>query len=328
VRVKALFLAVLVSVLCLLPITESPRWLSWSTGYYRIVVLSDAHLPVRPEIKDAAVQQRIIAAKNKVVEDINAWGDINQIAVIGDLSAGLGTEQELTYAAQYFSRFNKPQSIVLGNHDYIYESSLSPFGGRIRAEAAYREGKINRFKQTFKMSETFYSQKIGRYLLLFLSTDSLESQYLTQISERQLAWLREELARYPAKPTLVFFHAPLKGTVSDYRETANSSDFVAQPDQVIAAVLLNNPQIFLWISGHIHIPATNPDFASQINVMDGRVTAIHNADMDRETIWTNSIYLYQDKVMIKTFDHKNRVWLDRLERTIQLPNTVGHFKGW
>ena len=87
----------------------------------------------------------------------------------------------------------------------------------------------------------------------------------------------------------------------------------------MAELIQRHPQIFLWVSGHTHTPATNASFASPVNVYAGRVTTIHNADMDRETIWTNSLYLYPDRVVVKTFDHKSGAWLEQLERTVYLP---------
>ena len=319
-KMKALIITFCLLVLGLMPITDSPLWPGSEGEYQRIVVLSDAHLPVRPEVTDPARRQRIISAKDKVIEDINSWKDVRQIAVIGDLVAGFGTDQERAYAAQYFSRLDRPLSIVLGNHDYIYEDSLSRFGSRVRGDASLRETKIRKFRETFKLNEVFYSQHAGRYFLVYLSTDSLDSGQLTQMSERQLAWLRQELARNSSRPTIIFFHAPLKGTVSNYRESANMPDFIAQPEKTVAQILRDNPQIFLWVSGHNHTPATQSDFAAPINVWEGRVTNIHNADMDRETIWTNSLYLYRDKVVIKTFDHRRGVWLEVLERTVVPPN--------
>lgn len=316
-RGKLIVIACILLGLCLLPIAAPPLGSAQSADYYRLVVLSDPHLPVRDQaVRDTVKQQKIIKAKDKVIETINAWEDVSQVVVLGDIVADLGTDKEYAYAADYFSKLNKPLSLVTGNHDYIYEESLSAEGKRVRAEADARERKLDRFKETLNLPELFYSQRVGNYLLLFLSVDSLDSRYLAQMSERQLTWLRKQLENNLALPTIVFFHAPLHGTVSNYNATVNSPSFIAQPEQAIADIISSNPQIFLWVSGHNHTPATNPDFASAINVYAGSVTNIHNSDMDRETIWTNSLYLYQDRVVIKTFNHKTADWINGLERTI------------
>lgn len=59
-------------LLCLMPIA-APSGDGRISVCYRLVVLSDPHLPVREHaVKSSAKQQKIIEAKNKVIEDINA----------------------------------------------------------------------------------------------------------------------------------------------------------------------------------------------------------------------------------------------------------------
>lgn len=319
---KNAFIIAVIVLLVGLVLTFFPHnQIAESNAYYRITVLSDLHLPVREEkVKKLNKQEKIMAAKNKALKDINSWDDVKQVVVLGDIAASTGSESEYAFAVQYFSKLNKPISFVTGNHDYLYEDFLSSDGKRIQADADTREAKLKRFKETFGLSEVFYSQKVGKYLLIFLSVDSLKSHYLTQISERQLMWLRHELANNPTKPTIIFFHAPLKGTLSNYSAKINGPNDIAQPEQEISEILSQNKQVFLWVSGHTHTPVGNPDFASPNNVFAGRITNIHNTDMDKEDICTNSIYLYPDKVVVKTFDHKKGAWINELERTILPPN--------
>lgn len=291
--------------------------------YYRIVVMGDPHLPVRErEVKGPAEQQNIIQAKNKVVDDINAWEDVAEIAVLGDIAAQFGVESEYMYAKQFFSRLTKPVYFISGNHDYIYQDAFSPGGKFVLADEASRARKLKQFKETFDLPSLFHSHQAGRYQLIYLSPDSLESRRLAEIGETQLAWLRGELQHHPHSPTLVFFHAPLKDTLHNYNNTANTPDFVAQPETALAAIIRENPQIGLWVSGHTHTPATNESYAAdEINTYGGHVRNIHTPDMDRETIWTNSLYLYPDKVVIRTFNHQSKQWEEKLDRTISLRMT-------
>ena len=287
--------------------------------YYRIVLLSDTHLPVKKfETVDATKQEKIIAAKNRAAEDINKWQDVSEIAVLGDIVGDTGSPEEYAYAAQYFARFKKPISPIVGNHDYIYQDAPGPNGRYAKGDAASRAQKLQRFKETFALPELFYVKKIGNYLLVFLSADSLDSKYITQISDRQLSWLRETLKNNSSLATIIFFHAPLANTLSHYNKNANTPNFIAQPEQVIDEIIRDNPQIVLWASGHTHTPATNPDYASSLNLYDGRVVNVHNPDMNRETVWTNSLFLYPDKIIIKTFNHKENAWMNNLERTIPI----------
>lgn len=285
--------------------------------YFRLVILADTHLPAKGfQNLDPTRQQKVIATKNKIIDDINAWTDVGEVVVVGDVVADTGTAAEYAFAAQYFFRLEKPVAFVTGNHDYIYTDDLGPGGRLIRADAATRAAKLSRFQETFGQPALYYSQKVADYLLVFLSVDSLDSPHLAQVSGRQLEWLRDELAQNPAVPTVIFFHAPLDGTLSDYNKTVNTPSFIAQPAEPLQELIAANPQILLWVSGHTHTPATNPDFASAINIYGGRLINIHNADLGRETIWTNSLYLYADKIVIKTFNHKTASWVDELERTV------------
>ncbi len=256
--------------------------------------------------------------KNKVLDDINNWHDVGEIAVLGDIVGNTGTDKEYAYAASYFAKLHKPAFFIVGNHDYIYKDELSLSGHYVKGDESTRSAKLAEFKKVFGVSKLFYSQKVAGYLLIFLSADSLTSAHLTEISPKQLGWFQETLKANAKVPTIIFFHAPLKGTLNNYNKNVNKPNFIAQPENAIDEILKNNKQIVLWVSGHTHTPATNPSFASDINLYKGRVLNVHNADMERTTIWTNSLFLYPDKIVIRTFNHKTEKWMQELERTIPI----------
>ncbi len=299
-------------------------WLGPASGwaepatYQRILILSDAHFPFVPrETPDPAKEQRIMAAKQSIISDINAWEDVNRIVATGDLLGSYGTEAEYAAAKAFFGKLNKPVSAITGNHDYIY-IGRDPEFKFIRGNSEERHAKLERFKREFNQQQLYYTQESGRYLLVFLSTDSLDSKVLCQFSQAQMNWLAGVLAKHPNRPTIIFAHAPLAGTLTNYNSYINTPSFIAQPETDIRDLLRQNPQVFMWVSGHTHTPATNKDFDSPINLYDGRVHNIQNPDLNREVIWTNSLYLYPDKVVIKTFRHSDKTWLDSLERTIEV----------
>lgn len=49
-----------------------------------------------------------------------------------------------------------------------------------------------------------------------------------------------------------------------------------------------------------------------------RIMNIHNSDMDRKHIWTNSLYIYGDHIDIRTFDHRSQDWIENYDRQIRL----------
>lgn len=273
---------------------------------HHLVVLGDPHLP-GPNL----------AQKEAVLKTINAWNDVDMVIAVGDICAEYGTEAEYAAAASYFSKLRHPLVPVAGNHDYIFATPDWPGGGYNTGSRAIQEAKLQTFRTTFGLDRHFYSKEVGNYFLILLSTD--HDRFATGLSEPQLAWLASELARHRHLPTIIVFHGPLIGTQYNFRRYINRPHAVAQPIEAIHALITANPQVFLWVPGHTHTPPTEASFAAAINVYAGQVTNIHNADMRGATLWTNSLWLYPDRVEIKTYNHQTNTWLPALDRTIMPP---------
>ena len=291
-------------------------------NYAHVVLLSDPHLP-----------GRIIPMKQKAIETINSWMDGDMVVALGDICEDLGTKEEYAYAQKFLSQINKPFYPIVGNHDYIYADQKTPAGKRVKASSSVNQEKLQRFRETFSLPDLQYSKKVGPYLLIFLSVDDLYGNFLAEVSGKSLDWVQSEVNVHKKVPTMIFFHAPLKGTLMSKNNHTETDNFIAQPYRKIRKLILENPQIFLWVSGHTHVAPTNAKFHDKVNVYEKRVTNIHNCDMDgrsyladtdyetrrHDQIWTNSLYLYQEKIMIKTYDHKKGQWLENLTREV-LPN--------
>jgi Icc protein len=298
---------------------DSEEFKSKERNYHRIVVLSDAHLPGKN-----------IPMKQKTIETINSWPDVDMVVGLGDICEEFGTVEEYAYAKKFFAQLNKPFYPIVGNHDYMFEDNLP--GRFVIANYAIRKKKLERFKETFSLQEVFYSKRVGPYQLIFLSTDHLSSDNLCEMSGRQIDWWQSELSKNKDVPTIIFFHAPLKGALmGKFRLIADDKSGIAQSHRKIHRTLLENPQIFLWISGHIHLAPTHASFNHKINTYEQRVGVIPNCDMTggslmsendygtkgHNNVWTNSLYLYPEKVVVKTYDHKNGYWWDELKREIK-----------
>ncbi len=270
-----------------------------------IVILGDPHLPGKnPENKE------------KVIEHINQWKDVNMVVAIGDLCSKTGTVEEYAYVKAYFSKLKKPLSVITGNHDFIYMDELDSNDKLQHAPKEIQEAKLKRFQTAFNLPKLYYSMVKESYLLLFLSAD--DPNHLAELSKEQLSWLEQELQSHPKMPTIVFFHAPLENTLETYNRWVNTPNFVAQPKKKIHELLQANPQLFLWVSGHTHTSAKEASFASKVNQYE-HVTNIHNSDMNKETIWTNSLFLEENFVSIKTYDHSKQEWIATLDRHIAVP---------
>ena len=288
--------------------------------YQHFVVFSDSHMP-----------GRILDAKEAALEHVIEWPDVDAVVVTGDLCYDTGTEAELNEAWRFFSSLDKPLYVVTGNHDVMYKDQNSPTGKHIRTSPAERAFKLERFVKKFNLPGPYYAKTVGEYLLIFLSIDDPAGKTLAEMSEGEVAWLRQELENNRERKTVIFFHAPLYGTLEGMNKNINTPDFVAQPREIIDRILKENPQVRLWVSGHTHTGATNATYAHPVNLYEGRVLNVHTCDMDgrsflsdktptsprHDTVWTNSLFFYPDRIVIKTFDHKRNVWLEELTRTVK-----------
>lgn len=275
-------------------------------GYTHMVILGDPHLP-----------GKYFQNKEKVLQTINGWNDVDSVVAMGDVCEWLGDEKEYTTVQSYFSALKKPLFAIVGNHDYIYANSVDENEKLQRGTPELQKEKLETFKKVFALPKLYSSVIQNGYFLIFLSTDS--PKYLAGMGKEQLAWLENELEKNRHLPTIIFFHAPLDKTLDTYKPFVNTPSFIAQPTNKINELITHNPQIFLWISGHTHTSPKEASFASAVNIYEKQVTNIHNTDMNKETIWTNSLLLYQDKIVIKTYNHNEQKWLDSFERIIYPP---------
>jgi 3',5'-cyclic AMP phosphodiesterase CpdA len=295
---------------------------SQDRAYQRIVVLSDPHYGLDTSSGSASHAEVLQAArKRQAVEDINGWKDVDLVAVLGDIVARNGSPEEYAQAKLFVDAISKPKAVVAGNHEYKYADQPGQDGKLHGCPPELQREKLERFKRTFGVPELHYTKKLGNYLLVFLSTDAVGGKFTTEISEKTLSWLEDTLSKYRKTPTLIFFHAPLKGTLEGYSPKINGDMRVAQPENKLSELLKANPQVLLWVSGHTHTPPSNPSFNSPVNVYQGRVTNIHNSDLKRKTIWTNSIFLYPGRIVVKTWDHTAGTWLEGSERVIAVPRS-------
>ncbi|MHC1718668.1 MAG: metallophosphoesterase [Acidaminococcaceae bacterium] len=285
--------------------------------YHRIVILSDAHYPSKLSSEENATgRQTKIENKLKTINDINGWNDVDLVVFPGDIVEKLGNEADYSKAKEFVDKLTKAKALIVGNHEFMYDDSLTTNGKLKWASPELRAAKLERFKNTFRVNDLYYSRYIDNYLLIFLSPDVTNGKYLTEISAQQLSWLEKTLDANKTRPTLIFFHAPLAGTLASYNKDANTANFVAQPEKQLHDLLMSNPQILLWASGHTHTPATNPSFAAAINFYEGKILNLHNPTLDGKIIWTNSIYLYPNKIFIRTFNHTTGEFIESLDRTI------------
>lgn len=306
-----IILCIVMAVL-LFPAIEGLHNASASNGYSHVALLSDLHLPGHNKEN-----------KNRIVANLNSWTDLEAVAVLGDITQTRGTPGEYEYVGQYFSQLRAPIWPITGNHDFMYADQLGTNGKKVKAAPLQREEKLERFRQVFSLDSHYYTKQLQGYLLVFLSADDLESARLVSLSRTQLEWLRKTLADNKQMPTIVLCHAPLRGTYSGKGSNVGKKDFYAQPADMIDEILKENHQVFLWLSGHIHIAPSHQSFNSPENLYLNQVLTLHNPDLNGSSyllsedvkttrhkgLLTNSLFLYHDRVAIRMYDHNAQTWL-------------------
>lgn len=142
-----------------------------------------------------------------------------------------------------------------------------------------------------------------------------------ELSHQQLAWLDQTLAAHRQQPTIIFCHAPLEQTAVSSRPGISlpSPRNSVQPAGDIRTILARHHQVRLWVSGHTHTMPADATFMDDANYYEGRVLNVYNSDWDEDTIYTNSLYLYEDHILIRTYDHTRGTWLPAFDRTVTLP---------
>ncbi|ORT99178.1 hypothetical protein D081_2148 [Anaerovibrio sp. JC8] len=309
------FLKSIVALIGLATVGCMPTKKENGRDYYHILLISDLHLPVRSkEFPDQAVQDEIWQKKQNLINNVNAWGDVDEAALLGDLAARYGNETEYRVVDGYVGSLNFPYYAVAGNHDYMYRDEPKKSGKKKKLSLEEKKAKLEAFTKRYKLPALYYARTVENCRLLYIAPDAFGSD--VELSQEQLDWLKKEIAEHKNGPMLFFCHAPLYGTLRPYNDEINTVNRTAQPAQALSEILAEVPPGSLWISGHTHTPPTNDSFADDsVNRVHKNLVNIHNPTIDSRNTYTNSLYIYKDHITIRTFDHNAEKWLTDLERT-------------
>ena len=309
--------ALLTVLACLLPM-EVLAPTAEARRYQRVVILSDIHYGSKSQKPD--VRTRKIHNKEQAVRDINRWQDVDLCVFTGDMVQKTGSPADYKLARELTDRVKKPKEFLAGNHEVIYHRDLSSTGRLVPADPYERGLHLQTYEKTF--GPLYHSRKLGQYFLVFLSPDTLESKYAVELSKEQLAWLEKELKDHRQEPTLIFCHAPITGTLIPGSKLDTPRNY-AQPAKKLHQLLTENPQVLLWVSGHTHTSPKNPGFNNPVNKIPGtEILDVHNPTWDGKQVWTNSLYLYPEKIEIRTYSHKKHQWLPQMDRTVPVPGEM------
>lgn len=303
-------------------------WVEYPESYH-VAVVSDMHIPEEPNWKRPY--------QDEVINTFNSWEDLDLVVSTGDTVDKGGSAASQVEAKEFLDQLDAPYRVITGNHDYIYADSYikNPKTGHTTKQGS--EGRVEKlefFVENWGLEDVFGSERLGNYLLVFLSADGLYTNHYVELSPRQLEWLEKELGENKDVPTIIFCHCPLTGSVipGDFEIGPTGMPFLdsdyAEPADEIREILLENEQVFMWVSGHLHMKPDNPSFASDINLWEDQVWVIPCSNLNSgEQIWTNHLILLSDplvpaEVVVMTYAHYEQEWLPDFERHIKVPEAV------
>jgi acid phosphatase type 7 len=152
-----------------------------------------------PEESAAAKTARLIAAG--LAQDAKA-----AVLTLGDNTYPVGLSAEFTGCYEStWGRFKNRTYPAPGNHEYKTPAAIGYFGYFGDRAGANRKG--------------YYSVDLGTWHVV-----SLNSNLLAGEQERQIAWLKADLAAHPARCTLAYWHHPLYSS-GGHGDNASMKDF-------------------------------------------------------------------------------------------------------
>jgi len=259
--------------------------LACSKPIFSFAVMSDLHFMAYQE-PETPVEW--VPFLEQEIDYIAALGP-QFIVCNGDLTNGKARDYRLAMAA--FGRCGMPVYYTMGNHEYYGYYEEPDF----TVELAQR-----RFLEMTGMPGLYYELEVEGCAFLFLSTeyyapDINEGGWL---SDAQLEWLKERLSAAGDRPTFVFLHHPVNGTVADSVHTCLVSGQLLD-------ILDQCRQNVMVFTGHTHCRIDRED---QI-VRRGGTVFFGGGCMYEEHPQSRWVDVYADRAVIRVLCHRERQWL-------------------
>lgn len=218
----------------------------------RFIILGDLHF----EQKTAEMVKKAFAVFKQINPDF--------MVSLGDLGgySHPGTQLSFDEAKNLFGEFNFPVYPLLGNHDLE--------GLEFRTDQA----NINAWLTTFGRKDPYYSFSKESSHFIFLSSTRFRKNpqccHEVYIDDEQFLWFKREIQTHQDKKIFVYSHAPIIGSgirvlQNLHLRGGNAWLNHSQTPEKFIPLVLENPQIKFWASGHNHLSQEYPDALSLKN---------------------------------------------------------------
>jgi Icc protein len=213
-----------------------------------IAQISDLHLKAGGKLSYGVVDT--LGALKRVVAHLNACVPRPDMVVISGDLVDFGQAEEYAVLAPVLGQLAMPFYLVPGNHDER-EALFAAFG----SQACLPVGNPG---DTLDWVENAFAVRL-------IGLDStIPGAHGGGLTDRQLAWLDQQLAEQPGTPTLLVLHHPpfITGIGHMDREPfANAAAF--------EAVVHRHPHVERLLCGHLHRPIQKRFGGTLVNVCPG-----------------------------------------------------------
>lgn len=241
--------------------------------------------------------------------------------VNGDIT-DRGKVAEYEAFKEIMAKVSKPEQWLVntGNHDF-YDAEASD------------EEELRRFTQAFGLSTPYSNRVVGDLHIVMLADERWKTapghKEWAWLNPGQLEWFAKVLQEHKEKWTMVCLHQPLQETVFWSHGSSNTFAGCGQNAE-LRAILKENPQVKLWLSGHTHMGAeiagnvvqqqgvtfmglgsTFYQFVKSEKPEDqGGWPSFGGFQKDLSSNQSRWLEFWPDKVVIRARDHANKAWMD------------------
>lgn len=190
----------------------------------RILQITDLHLGREGEETDGV---DVRGNFDKILASIPAHQP-DHIVISGDLCYRTGEASIYHWIKGKLDQLTVPYDLISGNHD----------NPSLLAKTFAYNGRL-------KEGELYYTNTIAGEPVLFLDTTT------GVVSEKQLNWLRDQLAKYPQELIIFMHHPPVIGGVPFM-----DNKHYLKNMEAVQAVLTAHPYNLTIFTGHYHVEKT------------------------------------------------------------------------
>ena len=171
---------------------------------------------------------------------------------------------------------------------------------------------------------TIYRRGI-RFIFTSVTAVTGPKTHICNLGDKQLTWLRNELASDTKSTTLIAFHAPVFETTwrSEDREALPfPGSMYLKESAEMRAMFARHPNVKLYVHGHLHHAYGVRDESDRGEYcLNGGVLHV-SVGATTNNRGSSVLFIERDKIVAKVRDHANRRWRDEFEFTLPVETTL------